>query len=586
LTFNAELTPDRAADVVFGDTAQIVDWQCDIASILPLITLTLESAHVVRFQAQRISKLRANGMKNVDHASNLAARKPSGYVREVEILRRGMGLFEEADRIAYSNGPLRGMTDGDRVVREALWDVLEDDAREVEQMRTALRTEIQADLERLDKVQRQQLEQAERLLVEGLLDEPHERARILRESRRLYREVTSEAGPNVSCAVWAQYCWLVWQLTANEDDTMIPLEFAISQPSSGSGLGKALCSRLYAYLLARFERFDEAHNWAHGAASIWPSVGAFHERARYAAMSGRTDILRGDLEALVHCSPLGIVMAYTDPTFGIMAPELLDYSVREQMRLRQVARQEISAWQAVVRKSVEVRRQVPSISLPHDLTEGVDQSRDQNDEANFLSAAQQMRRASAAKEDLKCLTLVALNSEKRKRAEAIAVARRNIDAAMEGRDNWIKESHAAHEAALKSVRSILSRSNSKVDAAQRGCGWGMSSGCGVLAVYVILAFILSNHGVLIGPRTPWGAFFLLLSGLPVLTALIYHTIYSARRLILDTQVESQVSASSVKYNEARDEANEQFRERIEASKQKLTEEEAILASVEEALRIL
>lgn len=524
-------------------------------------------------------------MKNVDHASAIAAHKPAGFLKEADQFRRCMGCFEEAERLAHSTSSIYSLSDGDRTVREALWEVLEDYAREFERMRSAFRAEIQGDLERLDRVQRQQLVQAEMLLVDGLLEEPHERSRILRESRRLYHEVTAEAGFPLCCAVWAQYCWLTWQLTANEDDTLIPLEFAVNQPSSGAGIGKALCARLYAYLLARIDRFDDAYEWCSTSAAIWPCLGALHERVRYALLAGKADVVRRDVDALVKEGVLGIVFAYAEPLCGLVQNDLLEGAIREQLRLRQIARQSIAEWQAVVRKAAEVRHRLPGISLPHDLTDGVETARALNDEAGFLVAAQQIQRAESAKEDLKCLAVAAVNAEKRKQTEAIAQARKNIDAALEGRDQWIKASFAKHEQALQEVRSVLGKADAKGEAAQRGCGWGLSTGCGILMCYIFLACILATRGVAIGPRTPAGTFLLVLAGLPIMISIIYHMVYSARRMLLESQVNSQVATSTQQYEKAREQANAEFRERIEASQQKLAEEEAQLLLVEEAARI-
>ncbi len=585
LAFTSELTPERAADVIFGDTALLVDWLSGIASVVPMISLSTETPYIVRFEAERLYRLRVDAAKNIENVFKLAMGKPSGFMQELEKVRKGLGCFDEAGRIAYATGAQRTISDGDRPTREALWDTLEDRARELERMRAAFKAEIQADLDGLDGLQRQQLNQAQQFLTEGLPEAPLDRSRILRDSRRLFREVTSELGASLSCAVWAQYCWLTWQLTANEEETMIPLEFAVSQASSATGPGKALCARLYAYLLCRLERFDEAYQWSYAAAGVWPNVETFHERARYAVLTGRIEVARKELDALVRTGPLGIILAYADPVTSMLAADLLEGTVREQMRLRQVARQEISAWESVVRKTVEVRRRVPSINLPNDLTDGVDSTKSENDQAHFLIAAHQVRKSSSAKEDLKALTAAALQAEKRRRTEAIQLARTNIEAALDGRDRWIKASLSAHEEALNGVRSVLSQSDSKGDAAQKGCGWGMSMGCAILVGYSALAFALSVRGIMIGPSTGWGMLMLSLAALPIVIALMYQLVYSAKRMMLDAQVNTQITVSNEKYEKSREEANEQFRGMIESSQELLATEEKLLLRVEDAIRV-
>jgi hypothetical protein len=367
---------------------------------------------------------------------------------------------------------------------------------------------------------------------------------------------------------------------------MIPLEFAVSQTSSGVGPGKSLCARLYAYVLARQQRFEEAYQWAYAASSVWPCVGAQHEKTRYACLSGRLDVARQELDTLVRCSPLGIVMAYADPAISVLGQDLLEGSIREQMRLRQVAREEIAGWEAVAKKSADVRRRVPTISIPVDLTDGAIACKAENEDSHFLCAAQHVRRASGAKEDLKCLTAAAVLAEKRKRAEAVNLARQSIEAAMEARENWIRASMAAHEESLKGVRSALSQSNSKGENIQKGCGWGLSTGCAALVGYGILALVLSVRGIMIGPTTHWGIAMLTLASLPVLVALAFHLSYSVRRMMLDSQVNSQIAASNEEYERSREEANEQFRGIIEGSQAQLAEEEKHLLRVEDALRIL
>jgi len=584
LAFTSELALERAADVVFGDATILVDWLTGIASVVPLITLGLETGTLVKFQAERLSKLRADAFRNAEQVFTLCSGKPAGFQREAERVHKGINCFDEATRIAHATVSVRGIADGDRITREALWDALEEEAQAIERMRTAFRAEIQHDVESLETLKRQQLEQAEALIAEAVLESPLERSRLLRESRRILRDLTSETGADLSGAAWAHYCWVTWQLTANEEETMIPLEFAVSQTSSGSGPGKALCARLYAYLLNRQERWDEAYQWAYAAASIWPCVDVFHERARYAALSGRIDIARKEVEALIHCGPLGVVMAFADPTLLLVKSEILETTVREQLRLRQLARQEIANWEAMVKKTVEVRRKVPSISLPHDLTDDVERFKAECEESHFLSSSQQARRAGSAKEDLKCLTAAALQSEKRKRVEAVAVARANIEGAMQARDNWIKASMAAHEESLTGIRSVVSKSDSKGEVAQKGCGWGLSTGCAVLVTYGIFALVLGARGIMIGPGTTWGMLMLTVSALPVVLALIFHIAYSAKRMILDAQVNAQITVSRDKFEKAREEANEQFRGHIESNQEQLAVEEKLLLRVEEATR--
>ena len=564
--------------VAFGDTTQLTDWLNEVAWIFPLLMLSMEPVEVLHIHAKRLGKLREVALENFDNSASALIAKSSGMLKEVDSMRRGMAAFTEAATIVDPQSRTSKEEESDRVLRDALWEVLESEALALEPIRKLLEKESSGFLNGLETLPNQRIEQAQTALEEGLLEQAMERSRLIRESRKHLKEAMSLDGVELAPIYWAELGWMNWQASAGEKESIEWFASVMSGKDAEKGIGIGLSARLYAYFLSKVGLFNEAYRWSKVAADQMPCVGTYHERAQYAMSAATLDVAKREVTAFIKKSPLATLLAFADPKISELGPDLVDICVKRQQQIRQKAQIAVGEWELASKSIEEILKELPMIQVGIDLIEGSSKAKAGLDLAHFLVASQRLEKATESKASLTRAITTGIQREKRKRTETLAQARRIVEAVMQERDDLLKSSTETHDEEISTARAALVESDDNAKA-QRGCSMGMGGGCAMMVLYGV-AMLLAGKGTAMGPATPIGMLCIALSLVPVGASIVYYIGCMSRRMVLENKLGARVEAAKKVYDLARNDANSKFRTRLESAKAQVSQEEKLLQKAE------
>jgi cell division septum initiation protein DivIVA len=559
------ITANKSFDIevsAFGNANQLLDWENEVAWVFPLVMLNMETVDVLRIHASRLAKISGNTAASFELCAEAFLQRSNGTTDEVDSMRSGMAALQEAASFA---DPQSVALNNNRSLREALWEALEAEALALEPVRKALDKEVSTFLKDLDSTPTNRILQAQTLLEEALVEAPLERAHLIRESRRHLREAMSVDGVTLDPIFWAEIGWMNWQASTNEAESMEWFNGILKGVEGSKMLGLAVCARLHAYFLAKHDFHIDAYRWSKIAADLWPCVGTYHERARHAVSAATKDVAKRELVAFIKISEMGA--------------DLIEICVARQQQIRQKAQIAVGEWELTANTVEEVLELLPGIPIPNELISGAALAKAGLENADFLTAAQTLIRATDGKASLNRSVQAGIQSERRKRTEALMMARQTVEALMQQRDDMLKTSTDAHDEEINGARAALleAEDNSK---AQRGCGMGMGGGCAILVVYMIVSFMLSGHGMALGPGTPMGMVCIGISLVPLVASIIYYVGCMSRRMVLESKLCAQIAEAQKAYDLTRSQANSKFRSHLESAKSRVTQEEQLLQHAE------
>lgn len=525
--------------------------------------------------AGRLAKLAESAGESFESAAEALLKKSPNLAEEIEMARVGMSGLAEASKISGQQP-----TDGqNRSLREALWEALESEAIALEPVRKALDKEVADFFRVLDRAVTCRFEQGQTALEEGLVEASSERSHLIREARNHLKSPLGLEEVGMDPIFCAEVGWTLWQTTGAVTESLEWFQEQLSDIEGVKGFGLAIAARLYAYFLGKADRLSDAYQWSKIAADLWPSTGTFHERARYAVGGAAKNVAKREVQAFIKKSPIAPYVAFADPLLAGIGPELLEICIERQVQSRQKAQVAVGEWELAANTVTELLRLLPNIEVPSELIQGPEIAKSGLDEADFLTAAQTLLRATDGKASLTSTTQQGIQREKRRRSELLTQAKMSVESIMQERDDLLKNSTGTRDEDIAAARAALleAEDNSK---AQRGCGMGMGGGCVMMFIYIIVTFIFSGKSVALGPSTPMGMACIGISMMPLAASVVYYVGCMSRRMMLESKLSAQLAQSQRSYEQAQIQANSKFRDKLEAAKVRVAQEEQALQHAE------
>ena len=577
-TITLALTQNKPFNIehsAFGDGSIPADWLNEIAWAFPLYMLSTETLEVLRIHAGRLAKLSTEACEKFENAAEALLKKSPNLAEEIERARVGMSGLLEASKIAnQQSGPGES-----RSLRDALWEALECEAIALEPVRKGLDKEVSAFLKPLEPSTTVRFEQSQTLLEEALLEAPSERAHLIREARKFLRDSSNLESVPLDPILCAQIGWIAWQTSNAVTESLEWFHEELSDIEGVKGYGIAMAARLNAYFLACTEKYKQAYGWSKIAADLWPCTGTYHERARHAVSGATGDVAKREVAAFIKKSPIAPYLAFADPLISGLGPELLEICIERQVHCRQKAQVAVGEWELGANTVRELLRLLPNINIPNELLEGAEIAKSGLQDADFLIASQTLLRASDGKASLTAATHQGIQKEKRRRGESLIQAKQTVEAIMQERDDMLKSANVAQEDDLAAVRAALVEAEDNTKA-QRGCGMGMGGGCAIMFVYMIVTFVFSSKAASMGPTTPFGMACIAIAMMPLAASVVYYVGCMSRRMMLESKLATQLTAAKRAFDQTQFDANVKFRDKLEAAKARVTQEEQALQTAE------
>ncbi len=579
-----DLVLEQAQEIVFGDSVELVDWLYGIAFTVPLLSFDLEGADAIRLQAERLSNLKGAAALNFDRAVLALSGKPPAFHAEVERLRSGMAAMTEAAKIAHPKA--ESLSKGDDLLRASLFSLLDDEVVDLANEHQVLNRMLMDEVDSFDPAGRDKIAHADRLIVDATGETGTERSTLLREARRILQVESREPGGESAPVLWSRLAWMTWLLSVNVDETIEILETALSMRSMASRHGFSMLARMYAYFLAQRGQFTEAYRWSSTAAEIAPGTGVLHERASYSAATGRGDRAKKDIEVFLKRGRLSILLAFADPFISSFAKDVLDMAVKEQLRIRKDAATAVSAWVGFAKKVTEARRLVGTLPIPRPLLEGAQEAASAVGHANFIVATDLISRAQMSRHKLSEVAHRSLDAERKRHEEVANACRRALEDAWSHQEEYMESALAAQREAVLRLRQMLADPQGLGSKAQRGCAWGLGSGCSIFAIYIFLAGFLAMRGIEIGPESPFCIAAVIAAGVPVLAAIIQQLIYQVKKMEMDDRLNRQIRLTNAAFEKAIQQTEERYQVQMNKLREQLEAAESELKKYDEALKLL
>ncbi len=574
----------RTQEIIFGDLPEVVDYVYTVASLVPMLLHDIEGAEAVQFQAARFAELKNAATTNFDRLTAEFAPTQAGLALEVDRLRQGLKVLDEAKNIANAGKEID--KNSDRKKRDLLFGLLDAEAVDIgTELRLFSKARSQ-EINGFDSGSKSKFRDADSLVADASRESGTERSALLRQARKTYLELTKEAGASSAPILWACCAWMTWQHTGNLNEAVSIVENALVHAQMAAKVGYALLTRVYAYFLAKLGRDVEAYKWASIAAKSSPSAGAFHERASYAVKAETDERLKADIEAFFKRSRLSIVVAFSDPRFSSLNSSLLDYAMSEQKRLTRQTTTAIGRWVDLAKKVQDAQNVAGQFHVPKDLLEGAKLASSGAVKADFMAAAELLLTAGESCVSLKNVAQSSLESERLRMADAKEQAKRSIDELIQQRDQYMNLATESQRGAVLESRKSLSDVDTSSEKVHKKFAWGMGSGCAIFSLYLLSAGALSMKGLQLGAKSPAGIAAIVVSGIPVAYAVVVYLVHSTKRNKLEEEIRQEIAAKSRAHDSAVRDADDQVRAQLTHLRKQLEESEKRLAQVESAQRLL
>lgn len=573
MSTHVSASTDRVKHLLFGDSGIATDWVSEAPIIIPLMLLDVDEDFLSRYVAARFT--------SIGPAMSLALEPLEKKEGEAKILASAIDVVDTAIIIStLESSAAAGLMPETRATAEEFIDRA---VASLWQQRNQFRQDYLLERSKMELEAIERLEHVVTCIKDGLQEESTERTTLLREARKGLTDLLAETVHSASPMMWLILSWVTWQLTMNEDEARGVLEACLGGNTGMNRPSFGLAARFGAYLMAVRGESDLAYNWACTACKVWPTPGAFAERVRYSVLSGRIESLNRDLTELFDIDDAALVVTLGDPVLNRHRSLVLEVALAKQSLVRMEAKKKLVAWNSTIKKIEALTTELGKNAIPFQLISGANDALARVDSADLITVRDIDQRAAASKSELMKAARGAAQLEKKKRNDAVEALRKAVDSISGLRDNAIQNAIGQRQTMMEQARLA----NGDVDAltrkAQKGCTWGMGSGCMMFLIYAAIAVVLSIQGLSVGPETIFGKIALFAAGIPVIMATFSQIGFLMRRAGLDKQVAARVVEAKAAFDQMKKDIEEKYREQDQKLRERLKAEEAALERLNKAI---
>lgn len=559
-------------EIILGPSATPDDWVSDLKSRISICWTAISGRDVIAFQNARLERLldyAAQGINEILKSAtspNGAHTTELGYLHKTIVEARGLG----------------SLGGGASPISDMLWDTAEAMTEEILFERGEIKREIAALGRYLERTQKQALQEAFSAIDDALSNEDYERLMALRDAKETFSNVQMELGEDYPPVALLAQAWLTSLMNYASSEILTLLNDTVQRSGEGPSVSAHLALRMLADLRAQREEYPEALRCAQLMIHVRASTGALIDAARYAVMARSNDEALRYVSLAVEKAPHSILSVLGDPILRKIGEPLLDLVVRLQWKARHAASQEIDGWVSQAKKitkaesTAEAKLQLPQSLMPDKQMNLM--------EADLLTAGYWRERAIEGRKNVLLRGVEALEHVRRERFTRTELYRHNIDACWDRREKAVDEALRVQELSARRARSTLQTSNNEAERLQRGCVFGLGSGCAVMSFYVAATILLGFRGMQIGLDSPLGTACVVLALTPITISVVLQVAFGFRRLALDSQVGRAIAAAGSGYEQSVHEADRIYRRDVERFRELLAGAEKELEKVETALR--
>lgn len=561
---------------LFGNSVQPPDGMRDVFARVPLFVVEATADEFTRFQRETLLPRLPGAFANLSRLIGEQRDIPAAAQGELNILRTA---FESISTITggTSASPLA----------EVLWDAIEHLAAQVIEAREGWNAEVSFCLRHLDRVSGVGLKTAVETFEEALGCTTADRGAQLRDARRAFQEHLTDVGSDAGPPAFLALGWLAWQCSG------VPAEGApfLVETTRRAGEGYPVCRQTACWMLAHGALLDEdldgAVSWINLAADARVDAQVLHDAAVIQALARNMGETKRRCGEAIAASPICTVSVLASGATAALGRDLADLLVRYQSKLRQEARHKVLTWASEARKAQEALRLAECSSLMQsESLEGHREAQKILDKADLLTVWQICDQADHGTRMVVKNTQAALKREHGKRKETVTALREKVEACWKARERRIEGAMVRQRKSVTSAREALTVSAVDSEKAQRGCMFGLFSGCAVFTLYVATASILALTGIRIGLDSFVGILAVVLSLTPIIIAMLVNLAQGIRRMGLDRELSKSVEEANLAYEEAVRQADILYRRDMEGARDQLATAEKELQRLEVAVRML
>lgn len=254
---------------------------------------------------------------------------------------------------------------------------------------------------------------------------------------------------------------------------------------------------------------------------------------------------RGEMTAAIVADPWALVSALALITEPAHASVLLDCAVEAQFERRQFAAREVKRWKARAHRVTELEQRAGlAVLTAHEDREGHREC-PQVGTIDLFNAWYWATAASKATQVLAEASDRTVRLEMERRRAKVRMASASVDSARQTQE-------AAIEAARQRMNERLKQDREKFvqpdgTAAHRGCMYGFSAGCGVMATYAFLGVVVGMEG-LMGRIAP---LVVAIAALPMGAAILAQLALAMKRAAANAEAQRRRESAEAEFERAR-----------------------------------
>jgi ABC-type multidrug transport system fused ATPase/permease subunit len=431
------------------------------------------------------------------------------------------------------------------------------------------------------------LSEALALLSDALHEQGTERELGLSDAMFRLRSAVSHPLIAAMPLPWVALAWLEWQINGRPEEASTLLDRALSHRPDPAKPSTLLARRLAAHLLEVQGNAEGGLSILNSLVSLVPCPHAHGEAVALAAALGNRPEVRRHLESTLALLPSSLIRIVAEDAVGPFMVDVVEISVRLQIKARQDARQAVADWtKRVSRVRQSFRLAGMTESGLSEERNALAEARDLLERADLLTLRSLALDANRHADALTTEAEQALQTESLHRRRSRARVLQSLESVRATREEAVLAASRLQSGAVAEAQGVLNSTAHEADQATRGCGLGLLMATGTIVFAMALASLLAPTGMNVSFRSTFGTIAIALTMLPLAVSTLLLMAATMRRLRNEARYSEVVSSAAHAYNRAVRAADEVYRAEAAKHQSELVDADLALRRTDEAIRVL